>query len=160
MIGCRVGVVHAQAQELQRTEDARASSASAPDVAATFPTQTIVELLASGRNTGDVQLSGLITGIQLKMTKQGNAWAIVNLADLDAGIEVLFFPAAYQFVQHALAEDNVISVKGKIEDRDGTVSVFGRELAVLDVSSAEHGGSPPCGLPSPPTGSPNSPSEN
>ncbi len=107
---------------------------------------SIAELLASGRTSGDVQLSGLITGIQLKMTKQGNAWAIVNLADRDAGVEVLFFPAAYQLVQHALAEDNVISVKGKIEDRDGTVNVFGRELAVLDVSSAEHGGRPPVRL--------------
>lgn len=107
---------------------------------------SIAELLASGRTTGDVQLSGLITGIQLKMTKQGNAWAIVNLADRDAGIEVLFFPAAYQLVQHALAEDNVIAVKGRIEDRDGTVNVFGRELAVLDVSSAEHGGKPPVRL--------------
>ncbi|MGO4427468.1 DNA polymerase III subunit alpha, partial [Streptomyces sp. MCAF7] len=35
---------------------------------------SIAELLASGRTAGDVQLSGLITGIQLKMTKQGNAW--------------------------------------------------------------------------------------
>ncbi|WP_043488442.1 MULTISPECIES: DNA polymerase III subunit alpha [Streptomyces] len=107
---------------------------------------SIAELLASGRTTGDVQLSGLITGIQLKMTKQGNAWAIVNLADRDAGIEVLFFPAAYQLVQHALAEDNVIAVKGKIEDRDGTLNIFGRELSVLDISSAEIGGKPPVKL--------------
>ncbi|MFF1650949.1 DNA polymerase III subunit alpha [Streptomyces sp. NPDC058240] len=107
---------------------------------------SIAELLTSGRTTGDIQLSGLITGIQLKMTKQGNAWAIVNLADRDASIEVLFFPASYQLVQHVLAEDNVISVRGKIEDRDGTVNIFGRELTMLDVSSAEHGGKPPVRL--------------
>ncbi|MFD4257788.1 DNA polymerase III subunit alpha [Streptomyces sp. NPDC058534] len=107
---------------------------------------SVADLLASGRTTGDVQLSGLITGIQLKMTKQGKHWAIVNLADRDASIEVLFFPTAYQLVQHALAEDNVISVKGKIEDRDGTVNVFGRELSVLDASSTEIGGEPPVRL--------------
>ncbi|MFE7316941.1 DNA polymerase III subunit alpha [Streptomyces sp. NPDC057555] len=107
---------------------------------------SIAELLGSGRTTGDVQLSGLITGIQRKVTKQGNAWAIVALADRDAAVEVLFFPAAYQLVQHALSEDAVISVKGKIEDRDGTLNVFGRELAVLDLSSAEHGGRPPVRL--------------
>lgn len=107
---------------------------------------SIAELLASGRTTGDVRLSGLITGVQLKVTKQGNAWAIVNLADRDAGIEVLFFPASYRLVQHALAEDNVISVTGRIEDRDGTVNIFGSKLAVLDVSSAEHGGRPPVRL--------------
>ncbi|WP_030679846.1 DNA polymerase III subunit alpha [Streptomyces rimosus] len=107
---------------------------------------TIADLLASGRTAGDVRLSGLITGVQRKLTKQGNAWAVITLTDRDAAVEVLFFPAAYQLVQHALAEDNVISVRGKIEDRDGTLNVFGRELAVLDVSSAEHGTRPPVRL--------------
>ncbi|WP_331770675.1 DNA polymerase III subunit alpha (plasmid) [Embleya sp. NBC_00888] len=107
---------------------------------------SIAELLASERTTGEVRLSGLITGVQLKMTRQGNAWAIVNLADRDATVEVLFFPAAYRLVQHALVEDHVVSVKGKVEDREGTVNVFGREVTVLDVSSAEHGGRPPVRL--------------
>ncbi|MCM2389694.1 DNA polymerase III subunit alpha [Streptomyces albipurpureus] len=107
---------------------------------------SVAELLASGRTAGDVQLSGLITGVQLRMTKQGNPWAVVHLTDRDAGVEVLFFPASYRLVQHALAEDNVVSVRGRVEDREGTVSVFGRELAVLDVSSAEHGGKPPVRL--------------
>ncbi|WP_329051572.1 DNA polymerase III subunit alpha [Streptomyces violaceus] len=107
---------------------------------------SIAELLASGRTSGEVRLSGLITGVQRKVTKQGNAWAVVHLTDRDGGIEVLFFPAAYQFVQHALTEDDVVSVRGRIEDRDGTLSLFGRELAVLDVSLAEQDGSPPVHL--------------
>lgn len=53
---------------------------------------SIAELLASGRTSGEVRLSGLITGVQRKVTKQGNAWAVVHLTDRDAGIEVLFFP--------------------------------------------------------------------
>ncbi|GAA2672984.1 DNA polymerase III subunit alpha [Streptomyces lunalinharesii] len=107
---------------------------------------SLAELLGSGRTTGEVQLSGLIAGIQRKVTKQGNAWAIVTLADRDASIEVLFFPAAYHLVQPALTEDAVIAVRGRLEDRDGTLNVFGRELAVLDVSAAEHGGRPPVRL--------------
>ncbi|MFB7494409.1 DNA polymerase III subunit alpha [Streptomyces sp. NPDC056161] len=107
---------------------------------------TIAELLASGRTSGEVRLAGLITGVQRKVTKQGNAWAVVQLMDRDAAVEVLFFPAAYQLVQHALAEDHVISVTGRIEDRDGTLNVFGRELGVLDVAAAEHGGRPPVRL--------------
>ncbi|MFJ5220134.1 DNA polymerase III subunit alpha [Streptomyces sp. NPDC088354] len=107
---------------------------------------TIADLLSSGRNSGDVQLAGLITGITRKQSKQGNAWAIVDLADRDGSIEVLFFSQAYMLVQHALMEDAVISVRGRIEDRDGTLSIFGRELEVLDVSAAEHGGRPPVRL--------------
>ncbi|MGW8556847.1 DNA polymerase III subunit alpha [Streptomyces tubercidicus] len=104
---------------------------------------TIPELLASGRTEGMVRLSGLITSVQQKMTKQGNVWAIVNLADRDGTIEVLFFPATYQLVMGALVEDSVVSVQGRINDRDGTISIFGQEMQVLDVASAERTGAAP-----------------
>ncbi|MFI2761907.1 OB-fold nucleic acid binding domain-containing protein [Streptomyces echinatus] len=104
---------------------------------------TIVDLLSSGRTEGVVRLSGLITGVQLKMTKQGNTWAIVDLADRDGTVEVLFFPAAYQLVAGALAEDSVVTVQGRVNDRDGSISIFGQELQVLDVTSAERTGAAP-----------------
>ncbi|RII13703.1 DNA polymerase III subunit alpha [Streptomyces sp. YIM 130001] len=107
---------------------------------------TVAELLASGRTGGDVRLAGLVVDVQRRMTKQGNTWAVVNLADRDGTVEVLFFPAAYRLVEPALTEDNVLSVTGKIEDRDGSLNVFGREVTVLDVSSAEHGAHPPIRL--------------
>ncbi|MGW1374517.1 DNA polymerase III subunit alpha [Streptomyces sp. NPDC002446] len=107
---------------------------------------SIAELLGSGRTTGEIKLSGLIADVQRKMTKQGNPWAIANLADRDGTIEVLFFPAIYQLVQHALVEDNVISVLGRIEERDGILNIHGRELKALDVSSADGGGRPPVQL--------------
>lgn len=107
---------------------------------------TIPELLASGRTEGMVRLSGLITALQQKVTKQGNAWALVNLADRDGTIEVLFFPATYQLVMGALVEDSVVSVQGRINDRDGTISIFGQELQVLDVVSAERTGAAPVRL--------------
>ncbi|MEU5427580.1 DNA polymerase III subunit alpha [Streptomyces olivoreticuli] len=103
----------------------------------------IADLLSSGRTQGNVKLAGLITGIERKMTKQGNAWAIVHLADRDASIEVCFFPASYQLVGHELKEDNVISVGGRINDRDGSINIAGQELTYVDISSAEHGGRPP-----------------
>ncbi|OIV35303.1 DNA polymerase III subunit alpha [Mangrovactinospora gilvigrisea] len=104
---------------------------------------TIPELLASGRTGGDVRLAGLISTVTRKMTKQGNAWAIANLEDHDGGsIEVLFFPASYQLVAHALLEDSVVCVRGRVNERDESISVFGQELQVLDVSSAEAGTRP------------------
>ncbi|MFD9224536.1 DNA polymerase III subunit alpha [Streptomyces sp. NPDC060064] len=104
---------------------------------------TISELLGSGRTEGVVQLSGLITSVDRRMTKQGNPWAIINLADRDGEMEILFFPATYTLVQHALIPDSVVSVQGRLNDRDGAVSIFGQEIQVLDVSSAESGGRPP-----------------
>ncbi|WP_053691693.1 DNA polymerase III subunit alpha [Streptomyces sp. WM6372] len=103
---------------------------------------TITEIMTSGQE-GQVKIAGLITSVDRKMTKQGNSWAAVTLADRDAAIEVCFFPATYQLVGHALIPDSVISVTGRAQDRDGSMNIIGSEIAELDVSSAEHGGKPP-----------------
>ncbi|MGW7572386.1 DNA polymerase III subunit alpha [Streptomyces sp. NPDC054765] len=107
---------------------------------------TISELLGSGRTEGMVRLSGLVAGVDRRMTKQGNAWAILNLADRDGEMEVLFFPATYNLVQHALIPDSVVSVQGRLNERDGVVNIYGQEIQTLDVSSAESGGRPPVQL--------------
>jgi DNA polymerase-3 subunit alpha len=104
---------------------------------------SIAELLASGRTEGEVRLSGLISAIDRRINKQGDPWAIVTLADRDASVDVLFFPKTYALVQHELVDDNVISVRGRLNERDGSISVFGQEITALDISAAEHGGMPP-----------------
>lgn len=103
----------------------------------------LAELLDSGRTEGEVRVSGLITSVDKRINKRGDAWAIVTLADRDASVEVLFFPKSYLLVQHELIDDNVVSVRGRLNERDGAISIFGSELTVLDISSAEHGGKPP-----------------
>ena len=107
---------------------------------------SIAELLASGRTGGEVRLAGLLTAVTRKVTRQGNPWAVAQLADRDATVEVLFFPAAYRLVRDALVEDEAVAVRGRIEDRDGTLTVFGAELTTLDLGSAEHDGRPPVRL--------------
>ncbi len=104
---------------------------------------SIAELLGSGRSEGEVRLSGLITGVDRRINKAGNAWAIITLADRDGSVEVLFFPATYNLMAEQMIEDNVISVRGRLNERDGSLSIFGQEIATLDVSSAELGTKPP-----------------
>jgi DNA polymerase-3 subunit alpha len=106
----------------------------------------IAELLGSGRTEGFVKLCGLITSVDRRINKAGNPWAIVTIADRDASMEVLYFPKAYLLVAQELIEDNVISVRGRLNERDGAISIFGEELAPVDISSAEHGGKPPIQL--------------
>ncbi|WP_327418344.1 DNA polymerase III subunit alpha [Streptomyces sp. NBC_01233] len=104
---------------------------------------SIADLLGSGRTEGIVKLAGLITSVDKRVNKAGNPWAIISLADRDAEMEVLFFPKAYMLVQHELIEDNVIATSGRLNERDGTVSVFGEAVQALDIASAEHGGLSP-----------------
>ncbi|MEV5322789.1 DNA polymerase III subunit alpha [Nonomuraea sp. NPDC052634] len=102
---------------------------------------TIADLLASGRQDGTTRISGIVSGLQRKVTKQGSPWAIVTLEDHDASVECLIFPKTYALYGELLAEDRVISVRGRINVRDDVMSVYGEEIAVLDVSQA--GGHPP-----------------
>ncbi|WP_167202874.1 DNA polymerase III subunit alpha [Actinomyces respiraculi] len=83
-----------------------------------------------------VTVAGLITSLQRKTTKQGNLWAIVQVEDLGGSVECLFFPATYQTVSTMLAPDTVVTIRGKLNRRDGQVALYAQELTIPDVSSA------------------------
>ncbi|MEU8108689.1 protein kinase [Nonomuraea muscovyensis] len=98
---------------------------------------TIAGLLASGRQDGVVRVSGIVSGLQRKVTKQGSPWAIVTLEDHDAAVERLVFPKSYTLYDEALAEDRVLAVRGRINVRDETTSVYAEEVTVLDLARAD-----------------------
>nr|WP_229824652.1 DNA polymerase III subunit alpha [Nonomuraea spiralis] len=95
---------------------------------------TIAELQSSGRQDATVRISGIVSGLQRKITKQGSPWAIVTLEDHDAAVECLIFPKTYTLYGESLAEDRVISVRGRVNVRDETLSVYGEDIRILDVS--------------------------
>ena len=60
-----------------------------------------------------VTVSGLVTSVQRKITKRGDAWAMITLEDLDGAIDVLLFPSTYQLASTLLVEDAILTVKGR-----------------------------------------------
>jgi DNA polymerase-3 subunit alpha len=87
----------------------------------------------------NVTIAGLITGLQVKRTKKGDLWAIVTVEDLEGAIECLFFPSAYLTVQHALTHDAVVVVKGRVNRRDDTPTIFASDLTLPDISEGPRG---------------------
>ncbi|SDT03954.1 DNA polymerase III subunit alpha [Actinopolymorpha singaporensis] len=87
-----------------------------------------------------VTVGGLITSITRKMTKRGDAWAIVTLEDLEGGIDVMFFPSTYQLTALQLTEDAVVVVKGRLDRRDDVPQLIAMELSVPDISSDQQTG--------------------
>ena len=80
---------------------------------------------------------GLITSLQRKMSKNGNPWAVVTLEDIDGSIEVLFFGETYLSYATMLAEDTVVTVRGRVRRRDDAVQLQAMEVALPDVSAAD-----------------------
>ena len=98
---------------------------------------SIGELLADdGPREGMVTIAGMITSVTRKTTKRGDIWAVITVEDLEASIEVLLFPKAYDLVSTVLATDVVVRVKGRVKSDDDAVSINATELTLPDVTDA------------------------
>lgn len=86
-----------------------------------------------------VNIGGLITQIQRKVSKQGNSWAIVSIEDLEGAVDVLFFAATYQAHALNLTEDRVIVVRGRIDKREESPRITALEMTIPEVSTAPTG---------------------
>ncbi|WP_109506371.1 DNA polymerase III subunit alpha [Nocardioides speluncae] len=86
-----------------------------------------------------ITISGLVTSVQRKITKRGDAWAMVTLEDLEGAIDVLLFPSAYQLASTYLNEDAILTVKGRLSRSKDQPEVHGQEISVPDLTEAQTG---------------------
>ncbi|MFZ0324643.1 MAG: DNA polymerase III subunit alpha [Actinomycetes bacterium] len=103
---------------------------------------SVAELMADGDRTDGtvVTIGGLITGLQRKVTKQGNAWAVATVEDLEGAIEVMFFPSSYQLAATSLVEDTIVLVRGRVDRREDAPKLVAMEMTVPDLDSGEQRG--------------------
>ena len=83
-----------------------------------------------------VVVAGLITSLQRKMSKQGNAWAAVTIEDMEGSVEVMFFGETYVAYSTVLAEDAVVVIKGRVRRRDETMQLQAMEVTLPDIDVA------------------------
>jgi DNA polymerase III subunit alpha len=95
----------------------------------------IGELLADdGPRESTVTIAGMITNITRKTTRRGDLWAVITVEDLEASVEVLLFPKAYEAVSTVLATDTVVKIKGRVKVEDDVVSLNASELSLPDIT--------------------------
>ena len=99
---------------------------------------SIAALTADERPDGQiVNVGGILSGLQRKVTKQGNSWAMATLEDLGGAIEVMFFPNTYTLCSTILAEDAILTVKGRLDKREDVPKLIAMEVGQPDLSDAE-----------------------
>src|SRR5262249_46369683 len=86
-----------------------------------------------------VTLGGILSGVQRKVTRQGNPWAAAMLEDLEGAIEVLFFPATYQSCMHLVVEDAIVVVKGRLDRREEVPKLVAMEVRTPDLPTGDTG---------------------
>lgn len=88
-----------------------------------------------------VTIAGMITSLSRRIAKaSGNAYARAEIEDLGASIEVMFFGQVYGPISTILAEDLIVTVKGRLQKRDdGSITLNAMELTVPDVTDSTGG---------------------
>ncbi|MCA1675945.1 MAG: DNA polymerase III subunit alpha, partial [Actinobacteria bacterium] len=97
----------------------------------------IAALIDDDPKEGEVVIAGMIVSVDRRVNKEGLPWAIVTIEDLDAAMEVLFFPKAYLVMHEYLVPDAAVAVKGRVNWREDRMSIFASSVVSLDIADAQ-----------------------
>jgi DNA polymerase-3 subunit alpha len=102
---------------------------------------TIAALLADEERAdgSTVTIAGLLTNVQHRWSKNGNPWASVAVEDLEGSVEVMFFGETYLAYSTILAEDTIVTLRGRVRRRDDAMQLQAMEVALPDVSASPDG---------------------
>ena len=102
-------------------------------VLASLREMSIAHLIDRAKTMGDgqqVTIAGLVTGVDRRVSKKGNPWAIVTIEDLESSIQCMFFGKVYEANAQDLVIDKVVQIRGQVELRDETASMRAMEMQV------------------------------
>ena len=106
---------------------------------AKFASTTILDLTASEevRDGEHVTVAGLVTEVQRRVAKNsGKAYGIVQIEDFSGEMSVMFLGRTYQEFGENLANDQVVTIRGRVTRRDDGVALHASELRVPDLGAA------------------------
>ncbi len=104
--------------------------------------QVLAATPANGVSDNDqLTLAGLVTRVDRRIARSGNAYALVTLEDMTGETEVSFFAKTYETYARDLVDDAVIAVKVRARERgDGGLQFSAIEVRIPNLS--QHDSSP------------------
>src|SRR6266853_3706574 len=107
------------------------------DKVAQLATHTASNLEGLPKHT-EVALCGVLGAIQRKRTKDGKAWASMQIEDLEGSVEAMIFSTQYERLQASLIDDKAVLVRGLVlpeENAPPKVSV--QEIVPLEIARVQ-----------------------
>jgi DNA polymerase-3 subunit alpha len=86
-----------------------------------------------------VNIGGLITQIQRKVSRTGDSWAIVTVEDLEGAVDVMFFSKTYSQFAMNLVDDRIVVIRGRVDKREEQPRLMALDLSTPDISAAPTG---------------------
>ena len=86
-----------------------------------------------------ITIGGIISSVSRRVNKKGEPYATVTVEDMVGGVEIFFFPRAYQAFGMDLVADNIVLVKARVNKREDSTMISANDLAVPDLAAAGAG---------------------
>src|SRR6478672_10994570 len=78
-------------------------------------------------------IGGVITNLARKFTKKGDQMAVFTLEDLGGAVEVTVFPRTLMEHGHKLLDDQIVTVRGRLDKRDESrVGFMAQDIQVVE----------------------------
>ena len=93
----------------------------------------------AGRKNGDwVKVGGMVSAAKKIRTRSGSVMMFATIDDLEGNVEVRVFEKALTAAEGALAEDNIVIVRGRVDHMDGgKICVIVSEATLFEPSERE-----------------------
>lgn len=91
-----------------------------------------IEELERTEEGREVRLCGIVTGQRVIRTKRGDKMAFVTLEDPTGTVDCVFFSDAFSRSQSALGGDRPLLVTGKLERREGTLTIRAESVEPME----------------------------
>lgn len=79
-----------------------------------------------------IRVGGLISRISTSADRKGNPIAFVTLEDLSGKADIVFFSDAFASNKHLIVQEEVIMVDGRVNERNGTMSVLADSVLPME----------------------------
>ncbi|MBB4071908.1 DNA polymerase III subunit alpha [Canibacter oris] len=99
---------------------------------------TVGQLLEAEKVDGEtVTLAGLLTKVEHATSKAGKQYGKVLLEDFSGEMQVLFMGNSYGENAHKLAADQVVAIRGRLNQRDDGVAMHAYSVTTIDTANVE-----------------------
>lgn len=97
-----------------------------------YATARLVDFTPTRRDQ-TVHACGLVVSVRVLINKKGRRWALVQLDDKSARLDVRFFPEQFENFEHLLQKDKVLVVSGQVsfDDFSGGLTMTGRDVVEI-----------------------------
>ena len=99
---------------------------------------TVRQLLDSSPEDGTiVTIAGLITSVAHRVARNsGNPYGQATLEDFSGEVSLLFLGKSYTENQSLLQPDQIVAVRGRVQERDDSVIIQGQSVQALTIQSS------------------------